>query len=609
MKAQATRTQVARAHSYLRFSRPDQEDGDSIRRQTESVSKWCAANKVELSTEFDFQDRGVSGFRGKNQEEGDLGRFLHLVETKRIPPGDYLLFDQQNRLTRQEVVDAIHLITGILKAGIRLVDLQSGKTLDRKASATDIIETVVKADGNNQFSKTLSRNVGAAWNRKRHSDALTHPITLRCPAWLVVEGAVRESNGRTNYSKATFRERPSAVAAIKRIVKLSAQGFGGRQIAARLNIEKFSAIGWSGKWSVSTIKKITSNRALLGEYQPHRLVDGNQRVPDGDVIADYYPRILDDKEWNALQAGVARRRTATGAGNPGNSCRNLFGKLLRHGPDGSTMNLSHKHEGRTLMSNLSGIGDKANLRTFSYTAFETEFLRYVAELKVADEEIVTPEADRIAGELSEVERKIASITKSIIDRGNSDVLDAAARALDGKRKTLSERLDAVRQKDAAPSAATAHRDVLEVAARLAALSPDERTAEREKLKARIASLCKGIRVWITVDKGATACLADIELTNGRHYLLGIRETRPKIAVTSACTTRPVPTSFIFKEFKPDVMARRWARTGLNPVHLVYIVGNKEAVSDFLSAAAAPKTIEGLKEHYAKQGLTSRIRKG
>ena len=51
-----------KAYSYIRFSTPEQEKGDSLRRQRVNAKKFCEKYNLVLEKK-EFIDRGVSGFR------------------------------------------------------------------------------------------------------------------------------------------------------------------------------------------------------------------------------------------------------------------------------------------------------------------------------------------------------------------------------------------------------------------------------------------------------------------------------------------------------------------------------------------------------------------
>src|SRR6516162_9988616 len=60
--------------SYLRWSTPPQEWGDSERRQIEPGRAWAAARGMEFVD--DYRDPGISAWTGKNLTKGALGRFI-----------------------------------------------------------------------------------------------------------------------------------------------------------------------------------------------------------------------------------------------------------------------------------------------------------------------------------------------------------------------------------------------------------------------------------------------------------------------------------------------------------------------------------------------------
>lgn len=76
---------MPKVYSYIRFSRPEQLRGDSLRRQREKAEEW--ATKRGLVIDESIHDLGVSAFRSANHTEGALGAFLKLVEQGRIERG------------------------------------------------------------------------------------------------------------------------------------------------------------------------------------------------------------------------------------------------------------------------------------------------------------------------------------------------------------------------------------------------------------------------------------------------------------------------------------------------------------------------------------------
>ena len=59
-----------RAYSYVRFSTPEQAQGDSYRRQIESAEEYARLHDLEMDAKLRFADRGLSAYRGANAEIG-----------------------------------------------------------------------------------------------------------------------------------------------------------------------------------------------------------------------------------------------------------------------------------------------------------------------------------------------------------------------------------------------------------------------------------------------------------------------------------------------------------------------------------------------------------
>lgn len=90
-----------RAYSYLRFSTPEQAQGDSFRRQLEMSRRYAEVQGLELDETFSFEDLGVSAYHGKNATEGALADFIDAVDDGRVLPGSYLLVESLDPLRGQ----------------------------------------------------------------------------------------------------------------------------------------------------------------------------------------------------------------------------------------------------------------------------------------------------------------------------------------------------------------------------------------------------------------------------------------------------------------------------------------------------------------------------
>ena len=115
-----------KAYSYRRFQTPQQEQGDSLRRQTSMAEDWARRHGVELDGELAMTDRGVSAYSGANRDVGALGAFLKAVEAGEVARGSWLLVENLDRLSREPAFDASYMMQGIVRAGVTVVDLSDG---------------------------------------------------------------------------------------------------------------------------------------------------------------------------------------------------------------------------------------------------------------------------------------------------------------------------------------------------------------------------------------------------------------------------------------------------------------------------------------------------
>ena len=113
----------ANVFSYARWSSDGQSDGDSSRRQDETARQWCVRQGLELTSSE--QDAGVSAWKGKNRREGSgLSRLLKVLK-----PGDYLLVEDIDRLSREDWLTAMDFVRDIVATGATLVTLNNGNPL------------------------------------------------------------------------------------------------------------------------------------------------------------------------------------------------------------------------------------------------------------------------------------------------------------------------------------------------------------------------------------------------------------------------------------------------------------------------------------------------
>ncbi len=314
-----------RAYSYIRFSTPEQLKGDSLRRQRKLADDWCERNGAVLDDSLKLRDLGISAFKGQNATRGRLGAFVKAIDAGDVPKGAILLVESLDRLSRNEVGEALEQFLGILRRGIDIVTLNPEEWFT-KASVNDLvglITVLVIMSRAYEESKTKSQRISAARDRAREL-ARTNgkKLTRQVPAWI---------------DRDTFEAIPAAKRELQRIFTMRSKGISVRAIEMRLN-EQPGPWRPANGWRTSYIKKILGNRTVLGEFQPHKGHVGD-RKPEGDPIPDYFPRIIADDLFNAAQK--FKQPKGKGGGRTGKRTNVLRG-LVKCAYCGGNMQLDHK---------------------------------------------------------------------------------------------------------------------------------------------------------------------------------------------------------------------------------------------------------------------------
>jgi DNA invertase Pin-like site-specific DNA recombinase len=278
---------MPKAYSYLRFSTPEQQRGDSFRRQATMATDYALRHGLELDDKS-YSDLGISAFHGKNAAaDGALGQFVAAVKSHLIPADSHLLVESLDRVSRQDVGDALDLLQSIVKLGVTVVTLNDGQAYTRERLRTEPMSIVLAVFGfarANEESAMKSRRVRAAWQHKR-DNASARPLTAVAPGWL------RLIDGK-------FEVIPERADLVRRIFSMSASGRGKTAIARTLNAEGVPTWKKGNGWHAAVVHQILSNPAVIGRYQPHtkRHEDGSRvavRKPAGPPIEGYFPAILD----------------------------------------------------------------------------------------------------------------------------------------------------------------------------------------------------------------------------------------------------------------------------------------------------------------------------
>ncbi|BCS97850.1 site-specific recombinase [Desulfoluna limicola] len=362
-----------RCYSYIRFSTSEQLKGDSLSRQTKAAEEYAKKRGLNIDTTLSLRDLGVSAYSGANRQRGALSVFLKCVEKGKVPEGSILIVESLDRLSRESVSTAFGQFTSIIDSGITIVTLFDG--MEYKKGSLDMHEmltSLISMSRAHEESRTKAKRLASAWGEKRNRIA-EKKLTARCPAWLTLD---KEQN---KFEIVDNRDKT-----IERIFALCLGGTGTYATTRILNQEGVPTWGRGKGWHQSYVSKILHAKAVTGEFQPHLKRDG-KKIPAGDPVPDYFPRIIDDETF--FQAQEKLKKNTHYSGKTGN-IRNLFGRISKCGYCGGTFSFINKGKppksGQYIVCDNARRGHGCNYTSMRYPEVEESFLEFCKELTIED---------------------------------------------------------------------------------------------------------------------------------------------------------------------------------------------------------------------------------
>lgn len=265
-----------KAYSYIRFSTPQQAEGDSLRRQLELSDKYATKYNLEIDDSLRITDLGKSAYKEKHLSEGALGEFLKLVEAGEVERGSFLLVESLDRLSRAAVPKALRLFLNLLEHGIKIVTLGDERCYSEQSVSKDMTEMIISIaimSRAHEESQRKAQRVAAAWEEKRNQIG-EEKLSRNCPRWL-----------RLNADRKSFEIIADRAKVVKEIFDLTLQGMGRQTIANRLNTRGEPSWNKPRKlkpgWHPSYIHMILNNPAVIGRFQPHCNGEDGERAPVG----------------------------------------------------------------------------------------------------------------------------------------------------------------------------------------------------------------------------------------------------------------------------------------------------------------------------------------
>lgn len=537
------------AYSYWRFSHKRQGKGASIPRQAESFRRHCEA-KGYAPDESLRPDKGISAFRGKNATKGALGEFLKLAEAGKLPPGCVLVVESLDRLSRQQVITALHLFLQILDAGVQIDTIGDGysyTTESVNSNPFDLMYSIMIMSRAHEESAIKSERVKDKMERKRQAVRSEGKIlTKKCPAWI-----------EWNEDRNRFQLKKQEAATIRRIVKMATEGCGAPTICKTFNREGVPRIGRAKRWEYSNIRYYVNTRTLIGEYQPCKMIDGKP-VPEGEPIQGYYPKVITENQWYKLQAALDTRRSGARGRQGDEGPTNLFGPVLTSGQDGSTFYLSQKRKENLNLLSGDKIKGLSETISFPYRPFEYHFLHWVKEVQLeqikAEE---TGEVEVIRGQLVELQKKISQVEEQLEAADAGAAMGRLMKLLstfESQEEQLKGELEKAKAAQQKPNL-NGH----DIGKLLAQIEGEEKAQVREGLRLAISTVVKQIKLYnYSPNRVKRLGIAEVTLADGGKRIFCLRVERNKEPFSFGL---PIPVS---NNFAFDKLAEHLLELSLDP---------------------------------------------
>lgn len=318
-----------RAYVYIRWSSQAQNNGDSRRRQELGVEEFTKRTGVEITQTF--RDEGISGFTGQNLKIGALKELMDKVRSGIIRKGDFIVCESVDRLTRQDIWQAIEILGSIMRAGVRIYTTNDQKLYDDLAGDpfSNFLYLSMIAQRAWEESQQKKKRLKSVWQYKRENIIENREkgkiLTSKVPAWLEVR--------KDDEGKQYFHIKEDMVADIKVILELlKTRGF---RASLRVFHERYKVSDFH--FTETYMAGLLKDGRLYGRLTlKERYHDENGTVKHRvvDTVEDYYPKVVDFSVVEEARIHTQNRSFETAGRYVKSSIQNIFKHILKCGTCG-----------------------------------------------------------------------------------------------------------------------------------------------------------------------------------------------------------------------------------------------------------------------------------
>ncbi|WP_110685930.1 recombinase family protein [Salinicola aestuarinus] len=325
---------------YARYSSDIQKKGDSIDRQTGSVDD--IAERLQVDIKEIIIDKGVSSFRGQNIRRGNFQQVWDRIEDGTLQEGDFLIVESVDRISRQEIIKTTQEIYKILEKGIRIHTTTDNRTYDikgrdagsRSEGFLNYVGLGVRAERANEESEVKSIRRKSAWKKQRQ---------------LAKQGVIFNRHHNTPYGYrlvelegerhfAIQEDEADEIREIFRLLKST-----GMSSACQIINQKSKR-----KWQPRRVASMLESQYPTGTLRT-TITSADGKPVRGEFIENYYPRIVDETDFQEAKIAVDKRRNDKAyQGRKSSRNLNILSNVVKCGLCGSGMTfVSNKVKGIT----------------------------------------------------------------------------------------------------------------------------------------------------------------------------------------------------------------------------------------------------------------------
>jgi DNA invertase Pin-like site-specific DNA recombinase len=521
------------AYSYVRFSSRNQKDGDSLRRQVEESRAYAAAQKWHLDESLRPVE-GVSAWSGKHRETGGtLATFLALCDEGRVQRGSWLIVEALDRLSREQISNALTLFLRIISSGCGIVTLADRKQYSESSineNPYELMYSIALMSSANEFSRKLSARLKAAKETAVRDLLAGRRATIhgKPPYWCDYD---RETG--------TYRLHPQRSKIMREAVSLTMSGVGSTSICHRFAEKGYRPhVAANQTWTNTSLARMLRSRALMGEYTPTKM-DAGKRRERCDPIPHYYPALLTSDEWYALQGQLATRKKSVKGRRGSGVMFNVLGNLMTCGHDGTTMKVTVRRNGKrknpkggtTWGPLYKSLVSKSFRYSFPYDPILSAFLEAVSEVKLREGAAVPDDVSVYKGQLAERRERIGKL-KEAMSSGDVSKLGVVVEAVAALQSEIDELTKRIEDKTAARHKRLADpSDVADLALKLKSAKGEELVELQQRVRMAIADVVTSATFWVYGNTCKRVAVVVVTLRDGQQRVCAARTNRREEPLT------------------------------------------------------------------------------